>query len=53
MTVTIANSTNGSIRTYTGTLQEVINALEADGIPGHKYNIIHNGTNYDAIVKRN
>ena len=36
MTVTRTLSTNGKWITYSGTYEEVVNALDAEGVPEHK-----------------
>ena len=50
MTVTTATSTSATITTHTGTLAEVVNALEASGINDFRnVKIYYNGTNITAV----
>jgi len=54
MAVTTTTSTNGMFKAFTGTLQEVLNALETNGYSGksfQKAKIYYNGTNITAVVE--
>ena len=52
MTVTTATSSGGMITTHTGTLQEVIDALDSSGKLNNIKNvqIYYNGTNITAVM---
>jgi len=51
MVVTTTSSTNGTIVSYSGTLQEVINALDAAELNDISNTIIYyNGTNITAVT---
>ena len=53
MVVSITNSANSSMRAYSGTIQEIIDQIEADQVPEHKIlSIFWNGSAYVAVVRR-
>lgn len=53
MTVTKAASTNSKYFTLTGTLAEVVNALDSEGVPKERIvSVYYNGTNITAIYRR-